>query len=208
MKKLLIIALALLSVSIVRADEGMWLLSKLKPLNIEKMQQMGFKLTAEDIYDVNKPGIKDAIVGLGNAGRPFRHFCSGEIISPNGLMLTNHHCGFSAIQSHSSVEHDYLADGFWAYKMEDELTNPGVTASILERMEAAWTWRPCARPPGRTPPGSCSPTPTPWACSIPIFWRSPGSSTTRGACATTTEPTSTPSWGWPGPATWALIWST
>ena len=65
MKKLLIIALALLSVSIVRADEGMWLLSKLKPLNIEKMQQMGFKLTAEDIYDVNKPGIKDAIVGLG-----------------------------------------------------------------------------------------------------------------------------------------------
>ena len=74
MKKLLIIALALLSVSIVRADEGMWLLSKLKPLNIEKMQQMGFKLTAEDIYDVNKPGIKDAIVGLGNAGRPFRHF--------------------------------------------------------------------------------------------------------------------------------------
>ena len=64
MKKLLIIALALLSVSIVRADEGMWLLSKLKPLNIEKMQQMGFKLTAEDIYDVNKPGIKDAIVGL------------------------------------------------------------------------------------------------------------------------------------------------
>ena len=135
MKKLLIIALALLSVSIVRADEGMWLLSKLKPLNIEKMQQMGFKLTAEDIYDVNKPGIKDAIVGVGNAGRPFRHFCSGEIISPNGLMLTNHHCGFSAIQSHSSVEHDYLADGFWAYKMEDELTNPGVTASILERME-------------------------------------------------------------------------
>lgn len=135
MKKLLIVAIALLSVFIARADEGMWLLSKLKQQNIGKMQQMGFKLTAEDIYDVNKPGIKDAIVGLGNAGRPFRHFCSGEIISPNGLMLTNHHCGFSAIQSHSSVEHDYLQDGFWAYKMEDELTNPGITASILERME-------------------------------------------------------------------------
>ena len=135
MKKLLIIAFALLSVSVARADEGMWLLSKLKQQNIDKMQQMGFKLTAEDIYDVNKPGIKDAIVGLGNAGRPFRHFCSGELISPNGLLLTNHHCGFSAIQSHSSVEHDYLQDGFWAYKMEDELTNPGVTASILERME-------------------------------------------------------------------------
>ena len=81
MKKLLIIALALLSVSIVRADEGMWLLSKLKPLNIEKMQQMGFKLTAEDIYDVNKPGIKDAIVGLGNAGRPFRHFSNLILLS-------------------------------------------------------------------------------------------------------------------------------
>ncbi len=135
MKKLLIIAFALLSVSVVRADEGMWLLSKLKQQNIEQMQKMGFKLSAEDIYDVNKPGIKDAIVGLGNAGRPFRHFCSGEIISPNGLVLTNHHCGFGAIQSHSSVEHDYLADGFWAYKMEDELTNLGITASILERME-------------------------------------------------------------------------
>ena len=114
MKKLLIIALALLSVSIVRADEGMWLLSKLKPLNIEKMQQMGFKLTAEDIYDVNKPGIKDAIVGLGNAGRPFRHFCSGEIISPNGLMLTNHQqyicsdcegsCGWNEIKRTGSAD--------------------------------------------------------------------------------------------------------
>lgn len=135
MRKLSIIAFALLSVLAARADEGMWLLSRLKQLNIDKMQQMGFKLTAEDIYDVNKPGIKDAIVGLGNEGRPFRHFCSGELISPNGLLLTNHHCGFGAIQAHSSVEHDYLADGFWAYKMEDELANPGTTASILERME-------------------------------------------------------------------------
>ena len=135
MKKIIIVALAWLSVTAARADEGMWLLSKLKQQNIEKMQQMGFKLTAEDIYDVNKPGIKDAIVGLGTEGRPFRHFCSGEIISPNGLLLTNHHCGFSAIQAHSSVEHDYLRDGFWAYRMEDELANPGTTASILERME-------------------------------------------------------------------------
>ncbi|MEG2276272.1 MAG: S46 family peptidase [Odoribacter sp.] len=135
MKKLVIIAFALLSVFIARADEGMWLLSKLKQQNIEEMQKMGFKLTAEDIYSLNKPGMKDAIVGLGNAGRPFRHFCSGELISPKGLLLTNHHCGFGALQSHSSVEHDYLADGFWAYKTDDELTNPGVTASILERME-------------------------------------------------------------------------
>lgn len=135
MKRIIIIAAALLAVSMAKADEGMWLLSRLKQQNIEKMQQMGFKLTAEDIYDINKPGIKDAIVGLGNEGRPFRHFCSGEIISPNGLLLTNHHCGFDAIQAHSSVEHDYLRDGFWAYKMEDELSNPGTTASILERME-------------------------------------------------------------------------
>ena len=119
MKKLLIVLFALLTVSMVRADEGMWLLSKLKQQNIEKMQQMGFKLSAEDIYDVNKPGIKDAIVGLGNAGRPFRHFCSGEIISPQGLLLTNHHCGFSAIQSHSSVEHDICGtvSGLTKWKM-------------------------------------------------------------------------------------------
>lgn len=113
----------------------MWLLSMLKQQNIEEMQKMGFKLSADDIYSVNQPGIKDAIVGLGNLERPFRHFCSGELISPQGLLLTNHHCGFDAIQTHSSVEHDYLADGFWAYKQSDELANPGITASILERME-------------------------------------------------------------------------
>ena len=135
MKKLGVIIFALLSVMGAKADEGMWLLSKLKQQNIEKMQQMGFKLTAEDIYDVNKPGIKDAIVGLGRAGQPFRHFCSGEIISPNGLLLTNHHCGFNAIQSHSSLEHNYLENGFWAYDTKDELANPGITASILDRME-------------------------------------------------------------------------
>ena len=134
MKKLLVIVWALLSVSMVRADEGMWLLSKLNR-NIDEMQKLGFKLSAEDIYSINPPGIKDAIVGLGTAGRPFRHFCSGEIISPQGLLLTNHHCGFSSIQTHSSVEHDYLADGFWAFNQKDELTNPGMTASILDRME-------------------------------------------------------------------------
>lgn len=135
MKNLLVIVFVLLSGAVVKADEGMWLLSKLKEQNIGEMQKMGFKLTVEDIYSVNRPGIKDAIVGLGREGRPFRHFCSGELISPQGLLLTNHHCGFDAIQSHSSVEHNYLADGFWAYKMEDELANPGITASILERME-------------------------------------------------------------------------
>lgn len=135
MKKLVLIACALLCSGFLKADEGMWLLSRLKQQNIDEMQAMGFRLTAEDIYSVNQPGIKDAIVGLGNLGSPFRHFCSGEIVSPQGLLITNHHCGFGAIQSHSSVEHDYLSDGFWAYKMEDELTNPGMTASILDRME-------------------------------------------------------------------------
>ncbi len=134
MNKLLVTGFALLLILSARADEGMWLLSKLQN-NIDQMQKMGLKLSAEDIYSINKPGIKDAIVGLGTAGQPFRHFCSGEIISKQGLLLTNHHCGFNAIQAHSSVEHDYLSDGFWAYKMEDELANPGMTASILERME-------------------------------------------------------------------------
>lgn len=135
MKKVVLVISALLFFSFAKADEGMWLLSRLKQQNIDEMQAMGFRLTAEDIYSVNQPGIKDAIVGLGYAGSPFRHFCSGEIVSPQGLLITNHHCGFGAIQAHSSVEHDYLSDGFWAYKMEDELTNPGMTASILDRME-------------------------------------------------------------------------
>ena len=134
MKRVFIIVFALLSTSIVRADEGMWLLSLLGK-NIEQMQAQGCKLTAEDIYSVNQASLKDAIVGLGNDGRPFWHFCSGEIISDKGLVLTNHHCGFGVIQQHSTVEHDYLSNGFWAYKYSEELPNPGITASILQRME-------------------------------------------------------------------------
>jgi len=134
MKRIFIIVFALLSTSIVWADEGMWLLSLLNK-NMETMQGMGCKLTAEDIYSVNQACLKDAVVGLGREGRPFRHFCSGELISPKGLLLTNHHCGFSSIQSHSTVEHDYLANGFWAYSLKEELTNPGITASILQRIE-------------------------------------------------------------------------
>ncbi|MDR1757030.1 MAG: S46 family peptidase [Culturomica sp.] len=135
MKKILISALALLCFVAAKADEGMWLLSLLKEKNIDKMHELGFKLSAEDIYSLNQPGIKDAIVGLGTLDRPFRHFCTAEIVSPRGLLITNHHCAFSSIQEHSSVEHDYLSDGFWAYQMSDELTNSGMTASILERME-------------------------------------------------------------------------
>jgi hypothetical protein len=117
-----------------RADEGMWLLSMLGK-NYDDMKKAGFKLTPEDIYNVNNGSIKDAIVGLGNEGSPFRHFCTGEIVSGEGLFFTNHHCGFGAIQAHSSVEHDYLKDGFWAYSKDQELSNPGTTASILIRMD-------------------------------------------------------------------------
>lgn len=132
----LVIALALsvMLPNTVRADEGMWLLSLIGK-NYQDMQKAGFKLTPEDIYNINQSCLKDAIVGLGNAGQPFWHFCTGEIISSKGLMSTNHHCGYGKLQEHSTVEHDYLRDGFWAYSMDQELPNPGLTASILVRME-------------------------------------------------------------------------
>ena len=132
----LVIAMALtvLLPSVARADEGMWLLSLIGK-NYDDMRRTGFQLTPEDIYSVNQSCLKDAIVGLGNAGSPFWHFCTGEIISSKGLVSTNHHCGYGYLQSHSTVEHDYLRDGFWAYTMEQELPNPGLTASILVRME-------------------------------------------------------------------------
>ena len=117
-----------------RADEGMWLLSMIGK-NYDDMKKQGFKLTPEDIYSVNKGCIKDAVVGLGREGSPFWHFCTGEIVSDEGLMFTNHHCGYSMIQTHSTVDHDYLKDGFWAYSKSEELSNPGITASILVRIE-------------------------------------------------------------------------
>ena len=136
MKKvvLLLSSIFFLNISVSVADEGMWLLSLLGK-NYEEMKKQGLKLKPEDIYNVNKGSVKDAIIGLGNDGRPFRHFCTGEIVSGEGLFLTNHHCGFGMIQSHSSVEHDYLQDGFWAMSKDQELPNEGITASILVRME-------------------------------------------------------------------------
>ena len=128
------LVLATLMPSVARADEGMWLLSLIGK-NYDDMRRAGFQLTPEDIYSVNQSCLKDAIVGLGNAGQPFWHFCTGEIISNKGLVSTNHHCGYGKLQEHSTVEHDYLRDGFWAYTLEQELPNPGLTASILVRME-------------------------------------------------------------------------
>lgn len=110
------------------ADEGMWLPLLLQSLNEKEMTSMGFKLSAEDIYSVNKSSMKDAVVLFGRG-------CTAEIISENGLILTNHHCGYGQIQSHSSVENDYLTDGFWAMSKEQELPCPGLTATILVRME-------------------------------------------------------------------------
>ena len=137
MKKIILtltLAVLVLAPAASRADEGMWLLSLIGK-NYADMQKAGFKLTPEDIYSINQNCIKDAIVGLGNEGRPFWHFCTGEIISNKGLISTNHHCGYGKLQEHSTVEHDYLRDGFWAYNMAQELPNPGLTASILIRME-------------------------------------------------------------------------
>ncbi|MBQ0160889.1 MAG: S46 family peptidase [Bacteroidales bacterium] len=135
-----VIALALLVAmpGISRADEGMWLLNLIGK-NYADFQKAGLKLTAEDIYSINQSCIKDAIVGLGNDGRYFWHFCTGEIISDQGLVSTNHHCGYGKIQEHSTVAHDYLRDGFWAYTKDQELPNPGLTASILVRVDDVTT---------------------------------------------------------------------
>jgi hypothetical protein len=111
MKKILAIFMGLalmIQVAQVRADEGMWLPLLIEKLNIGKMTEMGLKLSAEDIYSINQACLKDAIIALD------RGSCTGEIISKNGLILTNHHCAYGEIQEHSTVEHDYLTEGFWA----------------------------------------------------------------------------------------------
>jgi hypothetical protein len=110
------------------AGEGMWLPLLLKSLNEKEMKAMGMKMSAEDIYSVNHGSLKDAIVHFGG-------FCTSEIISANGLLLTNHHCGYGQIQSHSTVENNYLRDGFWAKSHKEELPNPGLTATFIVRIE-------------------------------------------------------------------------
>ena len=130
MRKRLIIPVSLLTVFsalTARADEGMWLPSLIGN-RIADMQEKGFRLNAEDIYSINQASLKDAVVLFGRG-------CTGELVSPEGLLLTNHHCGYGQIQQHSSVEHDYLKDGFWAMSREEELPNKGLTVSFLERME-------------------------------------------------------------------------
>ena len=110
------------------AKEGMRIPTLLQKYNIEEMTQMGFKLSAEDVYSVNHASLKDAVVLFGSG-------CTGEVISEDGLLITNHHCGFDQIQKHSSVVNDYLTNGFWAMNRSEELTNPGLTVRFLVKME-------------------------------------------------------------------------
>ncbi|MFV8344776.1 S46 family peptidase [Flavobacterium sp. ZB4P13] len=111
---------------------GMWIPSLLKGMNETEMKNLGMKMSVKEIYDVNQSSLKDAVPHF-NGG------CTSEVISPKGLILTNHHCGFSQIQSHSTVDHDYLTDGFWAYKMEDELPNKNLTVAFIVKIEDVTT---------------------------------------------------------------------
>ncbi len=129
MKRFFISLIASLCLSLqVKADEGMWIPMLLEQLNESEMIDMGMELTAKDIYNINQSSLKDAIVHFGGG-------CTAEMISKKGLLLTNHHCGYGEIQNHSSVENDYLTDGFWAKSAEEELTNPGLTATFIKYME-------------------------------------------------------------------------
>ena len=127
MKRTLLTLLTALFILPALADEGMWLPSLISS-RIDDMRAKGFRLTAEDIYSVNQASMKDAVV-LFNGG------CTGELISPEGLLLTNHHCGYDAIQRHSTVEHDYLTNGFWALSRAEELPNEKLWVRFLVRME-------------------------------------------------------------------------
>ena len=130
--KFLKLALLLFVLQIQAQQGGMWIPSLLKGMNETEMKNLGMKISAEEIYSVNHSSLKDAVP-------QFDGGCTAEVISDKGLILTNHHCGFGAIQDHSTVEHDYLRDGFWAYKMEDELTNPNMTVMFVVRIEDVTT---------------------------------------------------------------------
>ncbi len=128
MKKLgfLLVAAILLGSAPLKADEGMWLLPLLEKLNIKKMQEMGCKLSAEDIYSINNSSLKDAIVHFGGG-------CTAEIVSDKGLLFTNHHCGYGSIQALSTVEHDYLKDGYWAMNLKEELPAKGLSVTFVDK---------------------------------------------------------------------------
>jgi hypothetical protein len=118
-----------LAPGMLKADEGMWLPALIEKLNINEMKKEGCTLNAEDIYSINHSSLKDAVVALDHGS------CTAELVSDEGLLLTNHHCGYGEIQQHSTIEHDYLNDGFWAKTKEEELPNPGKSATFLIRFE-------------------------------------------------------------------------
>ena len=127
MKHTLLTLAALLCLLPAAADEGMWLPSLISE-RIDEMRAKGFRLTAEDIYSINRASMKDAVV-LFDGG------CTGELVSAEGLLLTNHHCGYDAIQRHSTVEHDYLTHGFRARSRADEPPNDALHCRFLVRMQ-------------------------------------------------------------------------
>ncbi len=128
MKNFLQVCILFIGVSIYAQQGGMWIPSQLEGMNEKEMKALGSQMTAKDIYSEDKPSLKDAIVHF-NGG------CTAEVISKKGLLLTNHHCGYGAIQSHSTTEKDYLKDGFWAYKAKQELQNPGMVVTFIKRIE-------------------------------------------------------------------------
>jgi hypothetical protein len=129
MKRIILTVLCIALGAGVFADEGMWLPLHIQRLNHEDMKKMGLQLTEEEIYSINHSSLKDAIVNLGGG------FCTGEIISDEGLLLTNHHCGYDFIQGHSTIENDILTNGFWAKNHEEELPNEGLFVQFLVRIE-------------------------------------------------------------------------
>ena len=127
MKKIIVLLAVVLVVTSVRADEGMWMLPTLKKMNQADMKKLGLKIKATDIYNEKKASIKDAVVHFGGG-------CTAEIISDKGLLVTNHHCGYSSIQGLSSPEHNYLEDGYWAMSLKEEIPVPGLTVTFLQSM--------------------------------------------------------------------------
>lgn len=127
MKRLFLLLAAACVTLTAAADEGMWMLPYLQRMNIKQMKERGCKLSAEEIYSVNHSSLKDAVVVFGGG-------CTGEIVSPEGLLFTNHHCGYASIQSLSSVEHDYLKYGFWAMSNAEELPAPGLEVRFVRRI--------------------------------------------------------------------------
>ena len=130
--KFLKVFLLLFVIQIHAQQGGMWIPSLLQGMNEKEMKNLGLKIPISDIYSINKASLKDAVPQF-NGG------CTSEVISPKGLLLTNHHCGYGAIQAQSSVEHDYLTNGFWAYKLEDELPNKNLEVTFMVRIEDVTT---------------------------------------------------------------------